>query len=31
MDHGDRSARHPWWDSPLAQDLKLTEDQQKQI
>ena len=31
MDRGDRSARRPWWDGPLAQDLKLTEEQQKQI
>ena len=31
MDHGDRSARRPWWDGPLAQDLKLTEEQQRQI
>ena len=31
MERGGRSARGPWWDGPLAQDLKLTDAQQKQI
>lgn len=26
-----RAVHRPWWDSPIARDLELTEDQQKQI
>jgi len=31
MGFGARSNSFPWWDSPIVQDLKLSEDQQNQI